>query len=215
MSFAFKDYIGLNGTHPSTVYICQNNDIYIPFDVETFITNDENILTNYNHFINNYTTKNILIDSRLIKTICYISNIIDDILIYDTNTNEIISFSRYVIDKMGTILNIEECKEILNLYIFVIFFIKTTWNCELALKCIRKIKNVKIIYSSIYLPYIIDYVEEINKKSTNSRIVKKMKYIDITSEIKIKDGIKKLNGGIDDILYSLREIDKESHFILI
>jgi len=212
MSFNFEDYTGLNGTYLNTIYICENDDIYIPFDVETFKTKDTNVLTNCNYFIQNYTTKNILIDSRLIKTICYISNIIDDILIYNVNTNEIISYSRYVIDKMGTVLNIEECKQILNLYVIITFFIKINWDCGLALRCIGKIKN-KIIYSSLYLPYIIDYIEELNKKSSKLQIVKKMKYIDMISEFKMKDGIKKINESIEDILYSLQEINKETHFI--
>ena len=218
MSIGFKDKIGLNGTYLKTIYICENNDIYIPFDdgnIEIFETNDSDVLTNYNCFIENYSSMNVLIDSRLVKTICYISNIIDNVLIYNVNNNEVISFSRYVIDKIGTTLNVDECKEILNLYIIVTFFIKLTWNCDLALKCVRKIKNIEILHGAFYLPYIIEYINEINNRiNKGTKIVKKMKYVDIASKIKMKDGLTKITESIEDILYSLREIDKESHFIL-
>jgi len=211
MSKFIKDYIGLNGTYQHTILMREIDDIYAPFKYELYLNNDTNIKSNCDFFINNYTKSNIIIDSRMIKTITYISNIIDDILIYNVNNNEIISLTQFVMDKTSSskILNINDCVNILNLFVFINFFCnklsnKPSWNCDIALNLLNQLKLT--IPNSFSIIYIYNYIISNINQNIKDKKITKLKRINIQNYLKIQDEIHPFQGNIDDIIYSLNEM---------
>ena len=219
MSNFIKDYIGLNGTYQNTILMCEKNDIYIPFNHTLYINSDNNLKSNYEFFVNNYTSSNIVIDSRMIKTITYISNIIDDILIYNVNNNEIISLTQFVMNKTTSskILNINECINILNLFVFINFFCnnKPSWNCDIALNLLNQTKSS--IPNSFSIPYIYNYITTCNNQNLKDGVkITKLKNINIQEYIKIQDNIHPFQANIDDIIHSLKNLKSvDINYILI
>ena len=220
MSKFIKDYIGLNGTYPpeTTILMCEKNDIYVPFRYIPYLNKDTNIKSNYEFFINHYTTANIVIDSRMVKTITYIANTIDDILIYNINNNEVISLTQFVMDKTSSskILNIQECTNILNLFVFINFFCnnKPSWNCDIALNLLNNTKSS--IPSSFSIPYIYKYIISCSQNIKSDTKIRKLKNINIQEYIKIQDNIKPFNENIDDIIHSIKNLkDIDINYILL
>jgi len=224
MSLFIKDYIGLNGLHSldRTILMCETNDIYVPFKYTPYISSDVKIKTNYEFFITNYTSFNIIIDSRMIKTITYIANTIDDILIYNINNNEVISLTQFVMNKTlsSKILNIHECVNILNLFVFINFFCnnKPSWNCDIALNLLPYTKSS--IPNSFSIPYIYKYILTCvsQNKNDNMKLISPKK-INIQSYIQIQDGIKQFQSDhytINDIVYSLKNLKNiDINYILL
>lgn len=220
MSKFIKDYIGLNGTYSpeNTILMCEKNDIYVPFKYSVYLNKDTNIKSNYDFFINHYTSSNIVIDSRMIKTITYIANTIDDILIYNINNNEVISLTQFVMDKTSSskILNIQECINILNLFVFINFFCnnKPSWNCDIALNLLNNTKSS--IPNSFSIPYIYKYIISCNQNTKNDVKIRKLKNINIQECIRIQDNIKPFKENIDDIIHSIKNLkDIDINYILL
>jgi len=207
-----KDNVGLNGTHEETIYMCENDDYYVPFKYILYKNLDINIKTNIDYFINKYPKYNIVIDSRMVKTITYISNIVNDILIYSINNNEIISLTNFVMDKIGssTILHVSECVSILNLFVFINYYCnnKPSWNCDIALKSIF---HIPFLPNTLYIPSICEYINSYNNQN---KIIMKANYININELIKIQDNIQPFKANVNDILYSLKYLNSQSNYIL-
>lgn len=212
-----KDYLGLNGTHKNNIIICEDDDIYIPFKYTAFKTLDINVKTNYDYFIDNYFDNNVLIDSRMIKTITYIANTITDILIYDVNKNEVITLTSYVLSKISAseILNLNECVSILNLYVFVTFFCanEVNWNCDNCIKALNVTYHNNISDLGVFsIDMLLTYL---NLNVEIDKVVVKPKYIDLISSFKMHDNLQPLNTNIFNIIYSLKELYKNTKYILI
>lgn len=212
MSILLKNNIGLNGTHAETIYMSEDEKYYVPFKYILYKNSDTNIKTNIEYFIKYYPLYNIIIDSRMIKTIAYISNIVDDILIYNINNNEVISLTNFVMDKIGasTILHISECVSILNLFVFINYYCnnKPTWNCDIALK---SISSIPFLPNALYIPSICNYINSCNNRN---KIIMKANYINIIEQIKVQDNIQPFKANINDILYSLKYLTSQSNYIL-
>ena len=205
-----KDYIGLNGTYANTILMREKDDIYVPFPYTPYLKSDNDIKSNYNFFVEHYSSSNIVIDSRMIKTITYVSNIISDILIYNINNNEIISLTQFVMDKTTSskILNINDCVNILNLFVFINFFCgklknKPSWNCDVALNLLNQIKST--IPHSFSIPYIYKYILTCSTSNGQDKVIRQLKRINIKEYLKIQDNMKPFEGTIDDVIHSLKD----------
>ena len=117
------------------------------------------------------------------------------------------------------ILNIQECINILNLFVFINFFCnnKPSWNCDIALNLLNNTKSS--IPNSFSIPYIYKYVLSCNQNTKNdiSNIkIRKLKNINIQEYVKIQDNIKPFQENIDDIIHSIKNLkDIDINYILL
>lgn len=218
MTHFLKDYIGLNGTHIKTMYMCEVDDIYLTFadtlaDTLTIHTSpDANVMTNYHTFITIYPHQNIIIDSRMMRTITYIAGVIDDLIIYNTDNNELMTLSRFVMSKSSCkSLRVCDAIQFLHLYTFANYFVKTQWNSSLAIKCVQQDAH-HYLFNSMYVPHLISYLEAV---ITKSYFIKRPKYVDIKQYVQMQDDMCSIDGSAEDVLQSLKDIDKNTHHILL
>ena len=210
-----NNYVNSNGVKLDYLLFTEEDDIYIPFKYKLFKTKDVDVLTNYNEFIKNYYSTNIIIDYRMILTITYLVSDFNDILIYDIYTNKIITFNYYVVKKIfsghSKLFDTTEIINLMYLNVFIRYFcskINLRWIPNLAIQCV---KGKKYLKNAININSIIQYLNNsnINKlKLTNE-------YENIPKKIKIKDGISEFQSkNIDNIINELNMLSKNSEFIL-
>ena len=203
-----------NGIYSNTTYITELDDIYVNFKAKVYKTNDKSVKSNVDYITKMYYQTNIIIDSRMLLTITFASNIFQDLFIYNVNTNQVLTLYQFIKSKLliSKILTIDEYIDVLNLFMFIHYFCCQTivWNSDLAIKSLsHPLKNAfNVVMLESYLT--------LTMKSTKLRDVTKLEFIDIKKVLTSKTNITQLdNPKLSDILYSTRELLKTTKYIML
>lgn len=209
----FRHIIRTNGIKNDYVIFGEQDDVFINFDYTFFKTRDVDLKTNIEEYLKIIQHANVLIDIRLSLTISYLSFLFDDILIYNSGTNSVLTFNSYAVKTLfaghNKIYDQYEIKTLLFIYNFVYqFFSKQSpfmWNSDIAIKAVH---NKPCLKNAINIETIIDYLNNIkfdlNTRSDISRI-------DIKQSLHIDDNMqyfKSCQGNIFKELIELKNITK-------
>ena len=64
----------------------------------------------------------------------------------------------------------------------------------------------------MYVPHLISYLQAV---ITKSYFIKRPKYVDIKQYVQMQDDMCSIDGSAEDVLQSLKDIDKNTHHILL
>lgn len=203
-----------NGIYSDTTYITELDDIYINFKAKVYKTNDKSVKSNVDYICQKYYQSNIIIDSRMLLTITYASNMFQDLFIYNVNTNQVLTLYQFIKSKLliSKILTIDEYIDVLNLFMFINYFCcqTITWNSDLAIKSIsHSSKNMfNVAMLERYLTLTI--------RSIKLRDVNKLEFIDIKKALTSKNNMAQLDRPkLSNVLYSTRELLKTTKYVTL
>jgi len=191
-----KSYINraINGVQKKTIIIINNNDILIPFKTECKIFNPNDIKSILEFYIQNINKYNILIDNRLVLAISYLSMYYDDLLIYDTSSNSIITLfqyaNKYLFNNRVRIFDRNKLNNILFVYAFIKYRCNNlciNWKIENCIKSAMKCE--------MYLPHVFNCEVLLNYIETTEmdlKIIQHYKPKNIYNEFFINDNLKPL-----------------------
>jgi hypothetical protein len=208
----------INGTKNNTILLCENDDILVPFKHETKFVKDINPKSNLDYYINNAKEFNIVIDNRLILTISYLAFYIDDLLIYDTACNYVVSFNKFVNKLLfNDHERIFDRLKITNL-LFTYSFIKyrcydlcLNWKIEIGLNTIN---NFNYLPHSYNIDYLLYYIQSVNP---DIELIRNYKPKNISELFKINDNLTKLGlKNKNELLMELFTIKQfKSNYLLL
>lgn len=214
VDFLFN-YTGSNGTKKEYLIISESDDVLVPFKYTFIESNDTNIKTNFDNYVKNIPRYNILIDCRMMITITYMSSYFNDVLVYDSGTNKIITFNTFSVKRLFAgqvkICDQDTIQSAMFIYIFVKFFCRKlaiNWSVSSA---IRAVSGKKYLKHSINIRCLIDYLID-TKFDCCTHIL--TNYTHIADRMKIQDSIIPFDTTRNDLMMELREINKDSSFIL-
>lgn len=209
----------VNGTKRKTILITEKDDIIVPFDVTYKFFDDNSIKSVLEFYLKKQKHYNILIDHRLLLTISYITFYIDDLLIYDTTSNKIISFygfiNKHIFNNKARMFD----KNKLNNLFFIYTFIKircnklfVNWKLE---NCIETVQNSICMTKTINIEALLNYLE--SSELGTFELIQNYTPKDIYNCFFIDDNLKPLNlKNKHELLMELLHIKKfKSKFILI
>lgn len=207
-----------NGSHIKNIMILEKYDILIPFEVELKFFNDNSAKTVLEYYIETSPKYNIIIDNRMLTTITYLSFFIEDLLIYDTSINKVVTFYKYINKQLFN--NKERMFDRLKLSttLYLYNFVKTrcnnlyvNWKLENCLNSVTKFSYIKYSFN---IEILIDYLQTSNDDIS---IIHNYKSKDIYNEFMLKDNYQKLNlKNKNELFMELLEIKKyKSKFILL
>lgn len=203
-----------NGIYNNTTYVTELDDIYINFKARVYKTSDKLVKTNVNYICEMYYQSNIVIDSRMLLTITFASNMFQDLFIYNVNTNQILTLYQFIKSKLliSKVLTIDEYIDILNLFMFVNYFCcqTITWNSDLAIKSLSQpIKNMfNVVMLERYLT--------LTMQSIKLKDIGNLEFIDIKKVLTFKNNMTQLDRPkLYNILYSTRELLKTTKYIML
>lgn len=184
-----------NGTKEKTIIITELDNILIPFEVQYVFFKSNNIKSILNFYIKNINKYNILIDDRLILAISYLAIYFDDLLIYDTSSNSIITLfqfvNKYIFNNRVRIFNRNKLNNILFIYTFIkcrCNHLFINWKIENCIKSVSKY--------DIYLPHVfnceilLDYIEN---TETELKIIQQYTPKNIYNTFSINDDLGQLD----------------------
>lgn len=200
-----------NGTKEKTIIITETDDILIPFEVQYSFCKPNNVKSILNFYIKNINKYNILIDDRLILAISYLAIYFDDLLIYDTSSNSIITLfqfiNKYIFNNRVRIFDRNKLNNILFIYTFVkcrCNHLFINWKIETCIKSVLKY--------NIYLPHVfncevlLDYIEN---TETNLKIIQQYTPKNIYNDFSVDDDLKQLDlKNKNELLMELLNIKK-------
>ena len=213
----FRHIIRTNGIKNNYVIFGEQDDVFINFDYTFFKTKDTNLKTNVEEYLKFIQHSNVLIDIRLSLTISYLSFLFDDILIYNSGTNSVLTFNSYAVKTLfaghNKIYDQHEIKTLLFIYNFVYqFFSRQSpfmWNSDIAIKAVH---NKQYLKNAINIETIIDYLNNIkfdlNVRSDISRI-------NIKQSLYINDNMQCFKSCQGNIFKELIELKNISKFIIL
>lgn len=206
-----------NGIRNNYVIFGEEDDVFVNFDYTFFKTRDIDLKTNLNKYIETVQNSNVLIDIRMNLTISYLSFIFDDILIYNSGTNTILSFNAYATKTLfagyNKVFDQYEIKTILFIYNFVYqFFSKQTpfiWNSDMATKAVH---NKPYMRKAVNVDAIIAYLDTIKfDLTTNSEIPA----IDIKQCLRLNDNMQFFKSCQGNIFRELLDLRDHCKFVML
>ena len=206
-----------NGIRNDYIIFGEQDDVFINFKYNFFKTKDVNLKTNVEEYLRCVQHSNVLIDIRLSLTISYLAFLFDDILIYNSRTNNILTFNSYAVETLfsgyNKIYDQHEIKTILFIYNFIYqFFSKQTpfiWNSDIAIKAVH---NKPIMKNAINIETIIDYLNNIKfDLSTRPNI----QPIDIKNKLHLCDNMECFDSCQGNIFRELLELQNTTKFIVL
>lgn len=212
-----RHIIKTNGIKKNYVIFGEQDDVFIDFKYKFFQTKDTNLKTNVEEYIKTVQHSNVLIDIRLSLTISYLSFLFDDILIYNSGTNTVLTFNSYAVKTLfagyNKIFDQYEIKTVLFIYNFVYqFFSKQTpfmWNSDMAIKAVH---NKPCLKNAVNVEAIIDYLNNIKfDLSVKSNIPP----IDIKKHLHLNDDMKCFESCQGNIFKELLDLKNTCKFIML
>lgn len=208
----------MNGTYDNYILIGPRDDIYVTFAKEyDYIEVTNNCLKRvFDVYSENYKSKNIIIDDRLILQICYLSFYYNDLLIYNTKTTEVETFNQHVIGRYlkGKFVIPSRLKMILFIYVFTDKICKykpIQWNLDSAILATR---NLSCLPQSINLVALVKYFEHLriyNPRFPNKYNLNIQDYILIGNS----DCIFPSEFETQNIIYNIINLSKRQKFLII
>lgn len=201
----------VNGTFKKTILITEKADILVPFKVKYKFMNDNSVKSVLSFYLKYSEKYNILIDNRLILTISYLTFYVDDLLIYDSSSNKIISFyafiSKHIFNNKIRIFD----KNKLNNVFFIYTFIKircsklfVNWKLE---NCITSVQKFNCIPTTVNIEVILDYLQ--NSEVGSLKYIQNYIPKDIYDSFFIDDNLKPLElKNKNELLMELIHINK-------
>lgn len=206
-----------NGTHKKNIIFGPEDSIFIDFEYEYYKTNDNDVKKNLEKYLDLIEDYNIIIDYSMILTITYLSFYVDDILIYDTTNNTVITFYGYTHKRLfndhDKLTNVNEMKLVMFIYIFIKIFcreLNLTWNIDLAVQTVR---NKSYLKGSFNLKCITEYLLKINTEFIPHKFESE-KTIDVIKYLKIQNNINPLKIDCSDLHYYFKNYDYNNLLIL-
>lgn len=212
-----NNIIKTNGIRNDYVIFGEQDDVFVNFKYRFFETKDTNLKTNLNKYIEEIKKSNVLIDIRMSLTISYLSFMFDDILIYNSGTNTILTFNSYAVKTLfagyNKIYDQYEIKTILFIYNFVYqFFSKQTpfiWNSDVAIKAVHDKPFMK---KAINVEALIDYLSDVK---FNLATTTNYPAINIKECLRLDDDMKYFNSCQGNIFKELVDLRNVSKFIML
>lgn len=184
----------INGSKPKTIYICENDNVLIPFKCEPILVKDINPKSTLELYSKYNMDYNIVVDNRLLLTISYLAFYIDDMLIYDTSCNYIISFNKFVnkllFNDKERLFNKHKIRNLLFTYSFIKFRCSNlyiNWKIDNGIETINKFNYLPHTYN---INCLLDYIQSVNP---NSELIPNYKTKNIVQAFKIGNNLTKLN----------------------
>lgn len=207
-----------NGTNEKTIIITELNNILIPFNTEYAFFQPNNIKSILDFYINNINKYNIIIDDRLILAISYLAIYFNDLLIYDTSSNSIITLfqfvNKYIFNNRVRVFDRYKLNNILFTYTFIKYrcnHLLINWKIENCIKSVLKYKT--------YLPHVfnceilLDYIET---TENDLKIIQNYKPKDIYNSFFVNDDLTQINlKNKNELLMELLNIKKYKSKIVL
>lgn len=182
----------INGVQKKTIIILNIDNILIPFKTEYKFFNPNDIKSILEFYIQNINKYNILIDNRLVLAISYLAIYYNDLLIYDTSSNTIITLfqyvNKYLFNNRVRIFDRNKLNNILFIYAFIKYRCNNlciNWKIENCIKSVTKCET--------YLPHVFNcevLLNYIETTETDLKIIQHYKAKDIYKEFFINDNLK-------------------------
>lgn len=212
-----RHVIRTNGIKKNYVIFGEQDDVFINFKYKFFQTKDTDLKTNVEEYIKTVQHSNVLIDIRLSLTISYLAFLFDDILIYNSGTNTILTFNSYAVKTLfagyNKIYDQHEIKTILFIYNFVYqFFSKQTpfiWNSDMAIKAVH---NKPCMKNAINIETIVEYLNNIK---FDLSIRNDIPSIDIKKYLHMRDNMSCFESCQGNIFRELLELKNVCKFIVL
>lgn len=209
----------VNGTKKKTILITEKDDIIVPFDVKYAFFNDNSIKTVLEFYLKKQKHYNILIDHRLLLTISYLTFYINDLLIYDTSSNKIITFynfiNKHIFNNKTRMFDIDKLNNVFFIYTFIKIRCNklfVNWKLE---NCIETIQKSNCMTKTINIEALLNYLE--SSESGTFELIQNYTPKDIYESFFINDDLKPLDlKNKHELLMELLHIKRfKSKFILI
>lgn len=210
--------IKANGTKNKTIYFCETDNILVPFKYKKIIVKDNNPKTSLELYLKYNKNYNIIVDNRLILTISYLSFYIEDLLIYDTSCNYIISFNKFVnkllFNDKERIFDYNKITNLLFTYSFIKYRCNNlciNWKIDNGINSVNKFSYLKHSYN---IDCLLDYIQSIN---SNLELIQHYKPKNISEDFKLNDNLGKLKlKNKNELLMELFNIKQfKSNYLLL
>lgn len=208
-----------NGSKQKTIYISENDNVLVPFQHECILVKDINSKSTLDLYLKYNEDYNVIIDNRLLLTISYLAFYIDDLLIYDTSCNYIISFHKFVnkllFNDKERLFNKHKMTNLLFTYSFIKFRCQNlciNWKIDNGIESVNKFNYIPYAYN---INCLLDYIQ---LTIPNSELIPSYKSKNIAHFFKLNDDLKKINlKNKNELLMELFNIKQyiSNHLLLI